>query len=278
MPAVQIGDITIGKGHPLALIAGPCVIEDETTVFETAGHLATVCDQVGLPLIFKSSYEKDNRTSVESYTGPGLAEGLQILARVKREFKIPVTADVHRLEDIDAAADVLDLIQIPAFLCKQTSLLMKAGSAGKPVNIKKGQFLSPEEASDIIGKFIETGNTHLLLTERGTCFGYNHLIADMCSIPIMQSFGVPVVFDASHVVLRFNTLPGSIPPGGRWEFVPHLVRAAVAVGCNAFFIECHPAPARARCDAASMVPLAEMESLVRQATALGKLIREWEIA
>jgi len=278
MHDVRVGDIVIGKGHPLALIAGPCVIEEESTVLETARHLASLCNKLGVPFIFKSSYEKDNRTAMESFTGPGLVDGLKVLEKIKKELGVPVTSDIHRIEDIESAAEVLDVIQIPAFLCKQTSLLLKAGSTGKPVNVKKGQFLSPEEASSIIEKLLSTGNNQILLTERGTSFGYNHLIADMCSIPIMQSLGVPVVFDATHVVLRFNALPGAIPAGGKWEYVPHLVRAAVGAGCNAFFIECHPSPDQAKCDAASMVPLAKMEDLIRQAKAIAELVRGWDIA
>ena len=278
MRDVRIGDIVVGKGHPLALIAGPCVIEEESMVLETARHLASLCEELGIPFIFKSSYEKDNRTAMESFTGPGLADGLKILTKVKKELGVPVTSDIHRIEDIESAAEVLDVIQIPAFLCKQTSLLLRAASTEKPVNIKKGQFLSPEETSSIIEKLLSTGNDQILMTERGTSFGYNHLIADMCSIPIMQSLGAPVVFDATHVVLRFNALPDSVPPGGRWEYVPYLVRAAVAAGCNALFIECHPSPDQAQCDAASMVPLAKMKNLLRQAKAIADLVRSWDIA
>jgi 2-dehydro-3-deoxyphosphooctonate aldolase (KDO 8-P synthase) len=278
MHNVKIGDVVIGKGQPLALIAGPCVIEEESTVFETARHLVSLCEKLGIPFIFKSSYEKDNRTAMGSFSGPGLAEGLKVLEKIKKDLRVPVTSDIHRIEDIEKSAEVLDVIQIPAFLCKQTSLLLKAGSTGKPVNVKKGQFLSPQETSSIIEKLLSTGNSQILLTERGTSFGYNHLIADMCSIPIMQSHGVPVVFDATHVVLRFNAMPAAIPPGGKWGYVPHLARAAVGAGCNALFMECHPTPAQAKCDAESMVPLTDMEELLRQAMAIAELVRAWDIA
>lgn len=278
MQDVRVGDIAIGRGHPLALIAGPCVLEEKATTFEVARALAALRDELGVPVIFKSSYQKDNRTSVKSYVGPGLVEGLKILRKVREEFGMPVLSDVHGVEDVDTAAKVLDVVQIPAYLCKQTSLLFAAGSTGKPVNVKKGQFLSPEEMSGVTGKILSTGNNQILLTERGTCFGYNHLISDMCAIPIMQSLGFPVVFDPTHIVLRMNAVPEQLPPGGRAEFVPHLVRSGVAAGCNALFIECHPSPFDAKCDAESMVPLAKMKDLMEQALEIAEVVRKRDLA
>ncbi|GAB4338942.1 MAG: 3-deoxy-8-phosphooctulonate synthase [Candidatus Abyssubacteria bacterium] len=274
MQTVNIADVHIGESHPLALIAGPCVLEEEKVTFEVAGHLAKMRDTLNLPVIFKASYEKDNRGSEKSYSGPGLEKGLKTLKKVKQEFRLPVLSDIHRITDIEPAAEVLDVIQIPAYLCQQTSLLLKAGSAGKPVNVKKGQFLAPQTMSSAVGKILSTGNNQILLTERGTCFGYNQLISDMTAIPIMQSLGFPVVFDATHIV-RIYGLPSKDPRGGKPEFVPHLVRAGVAAGCDALFIECHPSPMDAKCDAASMVPLAKMRDLVEQAMALAEVVRKF---
>jgi len=280
MQDVKVNDIIIGRGRPLALIAGPCVLEEEATAFEIARHLATLRDELGVPVIFKASYEKDNRGSEKSYIGPGLADGLATLKKVGKEFDMPVLSDIHRMEDVDAAAEVLDVLQIPAYLCQQTSLVLKVGSAGKPVNLKKGQFLSPESMSSATGKIQSTGNNRILLTERGTCFGYNTLVADMCAIPaipVMQSLGFPVVFDATHIV-RVYGIPSKDPAGGRPEFVPHLVRAGVAAGGNALFLECHPAPSDAACDAASMIPLGEMKDLLEQALAIADVVRKRNIA
>ncbi len=277
MQDVKIDNITIGKGHPLALIAGPCVLEDAATAFAIGGRLAALREELGVPIIFKASFEKDNRGSEKSYIGPGFEEGLGMLKKVGSEFGMPVLSDVHRMEDVDPAAEVLDVLQIPAYLCQQTSLVLKVGAAGKPVNVKKGQFISPENMSSATGKILSTGNDQILLTERGACFGYNNLVADMTAIPIMQSLGFPVVFDATHIV-RVYGVPSKDPAGGRPEFVPHLVRAGVAAGCNALFIECHPSPFDAECDASSMVPLAEMKGLLEQALAIGELVRESGLA
>jgi len=277
MQNVKVDNIIIGHGHPLALIAGPCVLEEEATAFEIARHLASLREQLGVPVIFKASYEKDNRGSEKSYIGPGFNKGLATLAKVRKEFNMPVLSDVHRMEDVDPAAEVLDVLQVPAYLCQQTSLLLKVGSAGKPVNIKKGQFIAPDGMSSATGKILSTGNKQILLTERGTCFGYNNLVADITAIPIMQSLGFPVVFDATHIV-RVYGVPSKDPAGGRPEFVSHLVRAGVAAGCNALFIECHPSPFDAKCDAASMVPLEKMKELLEQAIAIADLVRERNIA
>jgi len=277
MNEVQIGEIRIGRGNPFVLIAGPCVIESEENALETARELKKICSGLKIPFIFKASYEKDNRGSERSYKGPGLNEGLRILSKVKGEVGVPVLSDIHRAEDIDPAKDVLDILQIPAFLCQQTSLLLKAGGAGKPVNIKKGQFVAPESMAGAVKKIHSTGNHQVILTERGTCFGYNKLISDYCSIPIMQEIGCPVIFDATHVVRNYG-IPSEDPRGGSPQFVPHLSRAAVAVGCNGLFLETHPEPKRALCDASSMIPLREMEGLLRQAKAIHDMIRSWELA
>jgi 2-dehydro-3-deoxyphosphooctonate aldolase (KDO 8-P synthase) len=275
MNEVRVGEIRIGKGNPLVLIAGPCVLEGEAIALEIARALKKVCEGLKIPLIFKASYEKDNRGSEKSYRGPGLEKGLRVLAKVKEEIGIPVLSDVQRMEDVDWAKEVLDVIQVPAFLCQQTSLLLKVGEAGKVVNIKKGQFLAPENMAGAVKKIHSTGNRQVLLTERGTCFGYNKLISDFCSIPILQEIGCPVIFDATHVIRNYG-IPSEDPRGGSPRYVPHLSRAAVAVGCNGLFLETHPRPSEALCDASSMIPLNDMENLLRQAKAIHDLVRSWE--
>src|SRR4030043_1397370 len=276
MNEVKVGDIRIGKGNPLVLIAGPCVIEGEAVVLEIAKQLKALCKAMKIPLIFKASYEKDNRGSEKSYNGPGVKEGLRILAKVKERIGLPVLSDVHRMEDVDQAKEVLDVIQIPAFLCQQTSLLIKVGEAGKVVNIKKGQFVAPGNMASAVKKIHSTGNLQVLLTERGTCFGYNKLISDFCSIPIMQETGCPVIFDATHVIRNYG-IPSDDPRGGSPKFVPHLSRAAVAAGCNGLFLETHPSPSEALCDASSMIPLHEMENLLRQTKGIHDMMRTWGI-
>jgi 2-dehydro-3-deoxyphosphooctonate aldolase (KDO 8-P synthase) len=276
MNEVKVGEIRIGRGNPLILIAGPCVIESQENALEIAKELKKICSNLKIPYIFKASYEKDNRGSEKSYKGPGLKEGLKILAKVKEEVGVPVLSDVHRSEDVDAAREVLDILQVPAFLCQQTSLLLKVGGAGKAVNIKKGQFLAPESMAGAVKKILSTGNRQVFLTERGTCFGYNKLISDFCSIPIMQEIGCPVIFDATHVIRNYG-IPSEDPKGGSPQFVPYLSRAAAAVGCNGLFLETHPEPSRALCDASSMMPLQEMEGLLRQTKAIHDMIREWGI-
>ncbi len=276
MEEVRVGEIRIGKGNPLVLIAGPCVLEGEAVALEIAMKLKKLCGTLKIPLIFKASYEKDNRGSEKSYKGPGLEEGLRVLAKVKEKVGIPVLSDVHRMEDVDQAKEVLDIIQIPAFLCQQTSLLLKVGEAGRVVNIKKGQFIAPESMAGAVKKIYSTGNRQVLLTERGTCFGYNKLVSDFCSIPILQEIGCPVIFDATHVVRNYG-IPSEDPRGGSPQFVPHLSRAAVAVGCNGLFLETHPDPSQALCDASSMIPFNEMETLLRQTKNIHDIVREWGI-
>jgi 2-dehydro-3-deoxyphosphooctonate aldolase (KDO 8-P synthase) len=276
MNEVRVGEIHIGKGNPLVLIAGPCVLEGEAMALEIAKKLREICGSLKIPFIFKASYEKDNRGSEKSYKGPGLEEGLRVLAKVKEEVGIPVLSDIQRMEDVDRAKEVLDVIQIPAFLCQQTSLLLKVGEAGRVVNIKKGQFIAPENMAGAVKKIQSTGNRQVLLTERGSCFGYNKLISDFCSIPILQDIGCPVIFDATHVVRNYG-IPSEDPRGGSPQFVPHLSRAAVAVGCNGLFLETHPKPKQALCDASSMIPLDEMETLLRQTKSIHDMVRAWGI-
>jgi 2-dehydro-3-deoxyphosphooctonate aldolase (KDO 8-P synthase) len=276
MEEVRVGEIRIGKGNPLVLIGGPCVLEDEGMALEVAEELKRLCASLGISYVFKASYEKDNRGSEKSYKGPGLDEGLRSLARVKQKVDVPVLSDIHRAEDVDQAKEVLDILQVPAFLCQQTSLLLKVGGAGRTVNIKKGQFMAPEGMAGAVNKIRSTGNRQVLLTERGTCFGYNKLISDFCSIPIMQKIGCPVIFDSTHVVRNYG-IPSEDPKGGSPEYVPGLSMAAVAAGCNGLFLETHPNPSRARCDASSMIPLARMGQLLGQCKALYDLTASWSV-
>jgi 2-dehydro-3-deoxyphosphooctonate aldolase (KDO 8-P synthase) len=268
-----VSPVRIGGGRPLAWIAGPCVIEDRETMATTALALKELSQRLEVPLIFKSSFEKDNRSSDEYYSGPGLHEGLELLAWIRKEFELPVLSDVHRMEDLAAACDVLDVLQIPAFLSRQTSLILAAGRTGCAVNVKKGQFLAPDEMGGVVTKLEHAGCTRILLTERGACFGYKQLVADMTALPIMQRLGYPVVFDAGHQVRR-SGIPSSDPAGGAPEFIPTLMRAAVAAGSNAVFLETHPNPSEARCDAASQFPLSQMEKLMLEIRVLSELIRE----
>ena len=267
-----IGEIRIGRERPLAWIAGPCVIEERSLMAATAERLKKLAEKLEVPLIFKSSFEKDNRSSEEHYTGPGLDEGLEILAWIRKEFGLPVISDVHRVEDVSSAREVLDVIQIPAFLCQQTSLVLAVGRAGKPVNVKKMQFLAPEAMSGAVSKLESTGNRQILLTERGTSFGYNQLVADLTAIPIMQGLGYPVAFDAGHSVRRYG-IPSADPKGGAREHIPTLLRAGIAAGVNAVFLETHPSPSNALCDAASQFPLDALEDLMSHARDLADLMR-----
>jgi 2-dehydro-3-deoxyphosphooctonate aldolase (KDO 8-P synthase) len=268
---VDIGDVAIGPGRPLALVAGPCALESEDLALKVASRVAEISRALDIPFVFKSSYLKDNRQSPGSYAGPGLTKGLEILARVRREVGAPVLSDVHERAEIASAAEVLDAIQIPAFLCRQTRLVQEAAATGLPLNIKKGQFMAPEDMGPIAAKAVEAGNRKILLTERGTTFGYHNLVVDMRSIDVMRELGYPVVFDATHSV----QLPGagSGISGGRPEFVPVLARAACAAGCDALFIETHPDPARALSDAQSMVPLESLEGLLRDILPVAHAVR-----
>ena len=243
-----------------SLIGGPCVIESESLCFEIAAALQKTCRKLGIHFIFKASYDKANRTSAKSYRGPGAADGLKILARVREKFGVQVLTDVHTEAQAMEAAEVVDVLQIPAFLCRQTDLIQTAVATGKIVNIKKGQFLSPREMGQVVNKAREAGGKKILVTERGTTFGYNNLVTDMRSIPIMRTFGVPVVFDATHSV----QLPGAggDKSAGQREFAPVLARCAVAAGANILFIETHPNPDKALSDGPNMIPLAAMPKLL----------------
>ena len=269
---VEVGGVKVGGGRPLALIAGPCVIESAELALEAARGLKAMGESLGLGVIFKSSYDKANRTSIKSFRGPGLTEGLAVLKRVKEEVGLAVTSDVHSPAEAEAAAEVLDCLQIPAFLCRQTDLLLAAASTGKPVNVKKGQFLSPWDLEHVVEKIKSRGNEQILLTERGTSFGYNNLVADMRSLDVMRSFGCPVVFDATHSV----QLPGGMggASGGDRRFIPHLARAAVAAGCDAIFMEVHPEPDRALCDGPNQWPLKDLPPLLEQLLAIDRVVRE----
>jgi 2-dehydro-3-deoxyphosphooctonate aldolase (KDO 8-P synthase) len=269
--AVSVGGVEIGEGRPLALIAGPCALESADLALEVAREVRAIAGDLGVPFIFKSSYLKDNRMSPGSYAGPGLEKGLAILARVRSEVGVPVLSDVHCREEVGPLADVVDAIQIPAFLCRQTRLLAAAARTGKPLNIKKGQFMAPEDMGRIAAKAAEEGNRRILLTERGTSFGYHNLVVDMRAVPIMRGLGYPVVFDATHSV----QLPGAAGgvSGGTPEFVPALARAAVAAGCDALFIEAHPDPTSALSDAGSMLRLSEMRPLMESVLAVARAVR-----
>ncbi len=257
---VHIGNIELRLNAPFFIIAGPCVIENEEITLTVASFLKDVSEKTGLPVIFKTSYDKANRTSVDSYRGPGLDRGLEIIRQVKEKTGLPVLSDVHNKDEVDKAAEVLDVIQIPAFLCRQTDLLVKAGESGLPVNIKKGQFISPQELGQAVKKVTSTGNRNLILTERGTFFGYNNLVVDFRSVPVMKEYGFPVVFDATHSV----QLPGGSGTcsGGQRQYVESLARAAVAAGATGVFLEIHPDPDSALCDGPNSLPLKQVRPLL----------------
>jgi 2-dehydro-3-deoxyphosphooctonate aldolase (KDO 8-P synthase) len=259
---VKAGNVVIGGRNPLAFIAGPCAIEGELITLKAAEKLKEYSERLNIPIIFKSSYDKANRTSITSFRGPGIKEGLKILNRVKMETWLPVLSDVHSLEEVEMAADVLDVIQIPAFLSRQTDLIVAAAKTGKPVSIKKGQFLAPDDAKNVIDKARSSGNDDIMITERGVSFGYNNLVVDMRAIPIIQGFGYPVVYDATHSV----QLPGGQgrSSGGQREFIGPLSRAAVAAGCNAVFMEVHENPDKAMCDGSNMFHLSDFPDLAKK--------------
>ena len=262
MHQVNVGNIKFGDHHPLVLIAGPCVIESESSCLEAAGKIKKIAACFDIPFIFKSSFDKANRLSMNSYRGPGLKKGLAILKKVKAKFNVPVLSDVHCVKDVLAVAQVLDIIQIPAFLCRQTDLVLAAAKTGKVVNLKKGQFLAPWDILPIIKKVESLGNKQILITERGVSFGYNNLVTDLRSLGIMRNFGYPVIYDATHSV----QLPGGqgACSGGQKEFVAGLSRAAVAFGCDGLFLEVHVDPKSAPCDGANMINFRELEDLLRQ--------------
>ena len=271
---IDVNGVKMGGNNPLVLIAGPCVIEGENLVMHTAEEIKKIADKLNIPFIFKSSYAKDNRSSVDYYYGPGVEEGTKILERVKKTFNVPVLSDIHYPDEVKIAAEVLDIIQLPAFLSMQTRLTLEVARTGKVINIKKSQYLAPQDVKNIIRKIESTGNTKILLTERGTFFGYHNLIVDMRSLKIMRDFGYPVIFDVTHTV-RIYGIPSSNPVGGNPEFIFPLARAGVAAGIDAVFIETHPNPSTALSDAASMLPLDQLEALLIQLIEIDKIVKAY---
>jgi len=258
---VDVAGVKIGGGRPLVLIAGPCVIESRKACMEHAKLIKEAAASVQIPLIFKSSFDKANRSSASSFRGVGMKEGLEILAEIKKEFKVPIITDVHDAEQCDEVAEVADILQIPAFLCRQTDLLVAAGKTGRAVNIKKGQFMAPGDMRNVVDKIRSTDNEDIMLTERGTTFGYHYLVNDMRALPSMRKLGFPVIFDATHSVQT----PGGMGSrsGGERQFIPTLSRAAVAAGVDGIFLEVHPDPDKAPSDAASMLPIKDLAPLIR---------------
>jgi len=273
---IKIGAVEVGAGRPLAVIAGPCVIESRDSALEHAARLKEAADRVGVPFIFKSSYDKANRSSVTSYRGPGLAKGLEILAEVKSKVGVAILSDVHEKEQVGPAKEVIDILQIPAFLCRQTDFVIAVAESGKVVNVKKGQFLAPWDMVNIAQKILSTGNDQILLTERGVSFGYNNLVSDMRSLVVMGELGYPVVFDATHSL----QLPGGLghASGGERKFIAHLARAGVAVGVDALFMEVHEDPDRALSDGPNSLPLAEFEALLRVVKEIDGIAKEQTVS
>ena len=273
-PSFTVGGIGFGTNQPLFLIAGPCVIETEAHAASMAEQLAATTADLGVPFVFKASYDKANRSSVSSFRGPGLQEGLRILAGIKKRLGVPILTDVHEVSQVGPASEVCDVLQIPAFLSRQTDLLVAAGRSGRIVNIKKGQFLSPHEIRNAAEKVASTGNEKVILTERGACFGYQNLVVDMRAFPIMRKFGYPVVFDVTHSV----QLPGGEgkSSGGQPEFIEPLARAGAAVGLDGIFLEVHDHPAKALSDGTNALPLAQFRPLLGKILRLSELAREWD--
>jgi 2-dehydro-3-deoxyphosphooctonate aldolase (KDO 8-P synthase) len=271
MQEVKVKNIKIGAKNPLVLIAGPCVIESAQLCLETARRIQGIAAKLKIPYIFKSSFDKANRMSVDSYRGPGIKKGLEILEKVKQKLKIPVLSDIHCSREIQEAKEVLDIIQIPAFLCRQTDIVVAAAKTGKVINVKKGQFLAPWDIAPVIKKIESVGNHRILITERGVCFGYNNLVSDLRGLEIMRQFGYPVIYDATHSV----QLPGGkgSSSGGQREFVAGLTRAAVAFGCDGLFLEVHPDPDNAPCDGPNMIYLKDLERLLRQVKKIEESLR-----
>ena len=271
---VNVGKIAIGQANPLVLIAGPCVIETLDATMETAAFLKDLTDELQIPFIFKTSFDKANRTSLSSYRGPGLSKGLKIISAIKDKLGVRVISDVHRFHEIAPAAQVLDILQVPAFLCRQTDFILAVSEAGKPVNIKKGQFLAPWDIEHVIEKVVSTGNGQVLVTERGTTFGYNNLVVDFQGLAIMRGLGWPVIFDVTHSV----QLPGGAgkTSGGQREFVPSMARAAAAAGVDGIFIEVHKDPECALCDGPNSLPLHSVRPLLEQLKAIRKALLSLE--
>ena len=268
---ISIGPFNIGGNSPLVLIAGPCVIESEKIVRQIAEKLKRITEDLRVPFIFKASYDKANRSSIKSFRGPGLKKGLKILQKIKTDLNIPILSDVHKEEEVLPASEVLDILQIPAFLCRQTDLLTKAALTEKPINIKKGQFMAPWDIKNVVNKLEESGNKNILLTERGVTFGYNNLVVDMRSLVLMRDYGYPVVFDSTHSLQQ----PGGkgTMSGGQREMIPDLARGAVAVGCDALFMETHPDPDQALSDGPNMLKLDLLPVLLEQLVTLHQIVR-----
>ena len=271
--SVQIGKVKIGGGRPIVLIAGPCVIESQIHALKTAEKLKRVTSDANIPFIFKASYDKANRSSIDSFRGPGLIKGLNFLKKIKQELNVPVLSDVHTEEEIEPAAQVLDVLQIPAFLCRQTNMLVKAAKTGRAINVKKGQFMAPWDMKNVVDKLSQSGCKKILLTERGFMFGYNNLVVDMRSLTLMRDLGYPVVFDATHSL----QLPGGQgkKSGGQRELIPDLARGAVAVGCDVLFMETHPNPDKAKSDGPNMLKLSQLPELLEQIKMLDQTVRKW---
>ena len=261
MIKVNCGKYRVGDGEPLILLAGPCVIESRDICFQIAKKTKEICEELGINYVFKASFDKANRTSVESFRGPGLEKGLEILREVKETFEVPIVTDIHEAWQAEKVAKVADILQIPAFLCRQTDLIVAAAKTGKCVNIKKGQFVAPWDMKNSLGKAKSTGNENIMLTERGTSFGFNYLCVDFTGIPSMRALGAPVIMDATHSVQR----PGGLgnASGGAREFIPTLAKCAAAAGVDGFFMEIHPEPEKALCDAACMYRLSELKDLLK---------------
>jgi 2-dehydro-3-deoxyphosphooctonate aldolase (KDO 8-P synthase) len=268
---ITIGNVKIGANRPLVLVAGPCVIENEAATLHVAERLMTIANGVSIPLIFKASYDKANRTSVTAFRGPGMKAGLRILEKVKESLGVPVLSDIHSIEQVGPAAEVLDVLQIPAFLCRQTDLVVAAAKSGRVVNIKKGQFLAPWDMENVVGKAVASGNDNIILTERGVSFGYNNLVSDMRSIPILRRTGYPVIFDATHSVQLPGGQGGS--SGGQREFVEYLGRAAVATGLDGIFMEVHEDPDKALCDGPNSVKLDDLPYLLKKLKAIDAIVK-----
>jgi 2-dehydro-3-deoxyphosphooctonate aldolase (KDO 8-P synthase) len=264
--------IHVGAGHPFLLIAGPCVLESEELAREVAAALKEIAERLAISFVFKSSFDKANRTSLDSYRGPGLEEGLRILADIRQDYNVPVISDIHETQQVDAVSPVLDVLQIPAFLCRQTDLLVAAARSGKAINLKKGQFVSPWDMANAVNKIRATGNKNLMLCERGFALGYNNLVVDMRSLPVMRSLGCPVIFDATHSVQLPGGAGGS--SGGQREFIPPLARAAVAAGLDGMFMEVHPRPEKALCDGPNAMPLDRVESLLKTLLKIHAVVSE----
>ena len=272
MKTVNVGNIKIGGNQPLALLAGPCVLEGFERSLKIGKAIKEITQRLGIPYVFKASFDKANRSSYSSFRGPGITEGLKMLQAIKDELQVPIVSDIHCITQVEAAAEVLDILQIPAFLSRQTDLLYQAAKTGKTVNVKKGQFLSPAEMKNAVVKMEEAGNENLMLTERGASFGYNNLVVDMRSFPIMRSFGYPVVFDATHSV----QLPGGAgtASAGQREYVEYLTRGAVAVGVDALFMEIHDNPPEALCDGANMLYVDQLEDLLKDVLAIDAIVKK----